>query len=405
LLTVTISPFYFASTGGLLGMFDNEPNFDLAAPSGQKLNDVASFVYAWEISEVKCSHENAYETGVDSRAQSACEALYQAEESAFRSCYPIVATDDFFAACMKSQGDFCKIAKAYQTTCNLKGALVSLPNECMSCADARGNNFQAGGDREYDVTSVDVVLIVQEGNCLSGKTKGKMLGKFMKKFTKSTISTFNSMGKSKTNFYIVGYGGPGGLQEAHTYTMRGGKVSTTKKSDITKRIKHTSLSREGAPSDGMDAIVYATKLPFRAGAQQVFIHLLCDSCSVDSAQSQEQVSSLLASRNIAYHHLPLKKIATSGKNSKPIYGYDNNRAYIKKGRNSNLAQIVQDDSNTCIEIATGSGGAVWDASNMKSGDFVNVFSHHIAENLPSVGGQTCSCQLDEFGEVVSKCVY
>jgi len=304
---------------------------------------------------------------------------------------------------MKSQRDFCKIAKAYQTTCTLKGALVALPSQCLTCSDASGKKYQGGSEKSYDVTSVDVVLIVQEGSCMEGK--GKILGKFMKKFTKSMISTFNSMRKKNTNFYMIGYGGPGSLNEPHTYTLKGGKYSTTKKADLTKRIRHISLSGEGAESDGMNAVMYASKLPFRAGAQQVFVHLLCESCSQDSMTSQSEISSLLASRNIAYHHIPMKKIATKRKISKPVYGYDNTKAYIKKTKNGQLAVIAANEDDVCISMATESGGGVWAGQLLKSGDFVNVFSQHLAQHLPRVDRHTCSCQLDEFGEVSSKCVY
>ena len=49
LLSIEISPFYFAATGGLLGKFDNEPYFDFISPTGEKIDDVTSFAYAWEV--------------------------------------------------------------------------------------------------------------------------------------------------------------------------------------------------------------------------------------------------------------------------------------------------------------------------------------------------------------------
>ena len=55
-LSVTVSPFYFASTGGLLGKFDNEPHFDLAGPNGDMTTDVPEFAYAWEVRKLeKCA--------------------------------------------------------------------------------------------------------------------------------------------------------------------------------------------------------------------------------------------------------------------------------------------------------------------------------------------------------------
>ena len=49
LFTVEINPFLFASTGGLLGVFDNEPEFDFVAPSGEILSEVTKFAKSWEV--------------------------------------------------------------------------------------------------------------------------------------------------------------------------------------------------------------------------------------------------------------------------------------------------------------------------------------------------------------------
>merc|ERR1739838_533473 len=57
-------------------------------------------------------------TSLDESARENCEALYLSQESEFRSCFPIVSTDDFLTACMKSKADYCKIAKAYHFTCH-----------------------------------------------------------------------------------------------------------------------------------------------------------------------------------------------------------------------------------------------------------------------------------------------
>ena len=49
LLSVEINPFYFASTGGLLGVFDNEPAFDFVNPDGELERSVEDFARSWEV--------------------------------------------------------------------------------------------------------------------------------------------------------------------------------------------------------------------------------------------------------------------------------------------------------------------------------------------------------------------
>jgi len=400
LLSIEISPFYFAATGGLLGKFDNEPYFDFISPTGEKIDDVTSFAYAWETSDKSCSHENAYRgESTNSEAEEKCEQLYSSPDSNFRACFPVVPAKEFLSSCSKSLDDYCKLAKAYQTTCQLSGAVVPMPAECLVCDDASGNDYNGARSKNFNMKSVDVVVLVEEGSCL--KTKGKVFARFMKKFFKQITSNMNKMRKPKTGFFMVGYGGPGPLKEPHVFTMRG-KQFSSKKSDVIKRLRHVTISSEGSYTDGLAAIEYASKLPFRAGAQQIFVHLLCDQCSAQSSSSAEKLTEVLRSRNILYHHMSFRNIETSGK---PAYGYDSERGYSKKGKKVNLSQILGSNDDVCYPLALQTNSAVWDANNMKSGDFVNVLSRHIGDNMPSVERQSCECVEDENGEAVSRCSF
>ena len=49
LFFIEINPFYFASTGGLLGVFDNEPAFDLVNPYGELEKSLEDFAKSWEV--------------------------------------------------------------------------------------------------------------------------------------------------------------------------------------------------------------------------------------------------------------------------------------------------------------------------------------------------------------------
>ena len=49
LLSLEIDPFYFASTGGLLGVFDNEPAFDFISPDGELKTNAEDFAKSWEV--------------------------------------------------------------------------------------------------------------------------------------------------------------------------------------------------------------------------------------------------------------------------------------------------------------------------------------------------------------------
>merc|ERR1739838_955503 len=199
-------------------------------------------------------------TSLDESARENCEALYLSQESEFRSCFPIVSTDDFLTACMKSKADYCKIAKAYHFTCRMKGAPITMPSECLTCT-AMGTKSGYQGSTQLDVTGNDIVFILQESKCLNAKT----VGKFLRKFFKSKIMEPPSKKSKQNNYYRVGYGGPGGREDPHTDTLttKENNISTDKKNEVAKRIKHVIASADGTPSDGLHAVSYATKLPFR----------------------------------------------------------------------------------------------------------------------------------------------
>ncbi len=114
------------------------------------------------------------------------------------------------------------------------------------------------------------------------RSRGKTISKFMRKFLKQSQSSFNKVQLPNTNFFVVGYGGPGSNNEPHMYSMRGGQVSSGRRSDVTRAIRKINLSAKGTSGDAVAAIEFATRLPFRHGSQQMIIHLSCDQCAESS---------------------------------------------------------------------------------------------------------------------------
>ena len=49
----------------------------------------------------------------------------------------------------------------------------------------------------------------------------------MKKFIKEAGKAFKKNKLKSTNYYLVGYGGA--IEQPHTYTLKGGKISSGKK--------------------------------------------------------------------------------------------------------------------------------------------------------------------------------
>jgi len=395
LLSVEINPFYFASTGGLLGKFDNEPNFDYIIPSGEKVNDMMLFVKSWEVSSTMCARRNEVSYA---EAPSTCQDLFTSNSSPFRACFPVIQPKHFEDMCSMAQVDICKISKAYQVTCKVAGVSIAMPDSCSQCVDSTGTPFAVGETVAQETTSVDVVMVIQETQCL--RTRSKALGKFLRKFLKQTSNAFKSVQLPDTKFYVVGYGGPGSNNEPHSFTMRG-KLSSSRKSDVAKVIKKIQLSDEGTSSDAVTAIDFASKLSFRPGAQQVIVHISCDECSQSTMASQ--VQSNLQERNIAFHHMPIKTIETST-DTKSVHGFSNDKAFAKKTKNFDRALIQPSSNDQCIPIALASSGSVWNGVEMKSSELINNFTNYMTLNVAPGGTRTCTCQVNEAGAVSARCV-
>jgi len=393
LFAVEINPFYFASTGGLLGVFDNEPNYDYVTPLGSQENNVVAFVQSWEVSEIMCTRKNLISY---TETSSTCEALFADNNSPFRACFPVLSTEPFMAMCAFDQADYCKVAMSYKHTCQLNGVPVAMPNECMQCIDSTGTAFSVGETQTMQTGSVDVVLVLQETSCL--RSRSKHLSKFLRKFLKQTSGTFKSMQLPNTQFYVVGYGGPGTNSVPHSFTMRG-ELSSNKKSDISKVIRKIDLSPAGTSSDAVAAIDFASKLAFRPGTQQIILHISCDECSRSSMTAGVQRN--LVERNIVLHHMPIQSIDSSGDSK--IYGYSESEAFAKKSKSVDRSQINESGNDQCLPLAFSSGGSVWNGIEMKSSELVNVFTSYMGSNATPGGRRTCTCELNESGSVAARC--
>ena len=49
MFSVTISGWYFGKTGGLLGIYDNEPSNDWMTPQRDVVDDIKTFATSWQV--------------------------------------------------------------------------------------------------------------------------------------------------------------------------------------------------------------------------------------------------------------------------------------------------------------------------------------------------------------------
>ena len=53
-IVVTISGWYYGKTGGLLGVYDNEPSNDLTTPYNKVIDNTKRFATTWDIGRTAC---------------------------------------------------------------------------------------------------------------------------------------------------------------------------------------------------------------------------------------------------------------------------------------------------------------------------------------------------------------
>merc|ERR1712002_760857 len=92
-----------------------------------------------------------------------------------------------------------------------------------------------------------------------------------------TVDELNNIltnGKFDTRYALVGFGGAGIFERAHTHTLRMGKKLFGSILELKRELK--SLKFDGDDSttnDGYHAILTASKMQFRPAAQKIFIML------------------------------------------------------------------------------------------------------------------------------------
>ena len=213
----TVSGWYFSKTGGLLGVYDNEPANDWMTPERKVVNDLETFVNSWLVGEDDdnlCKVEEPHATtSLSMMEQDQCSNLFEREDSALMPCFTTVDTDTFKKMCeadmkaIKNEPNkvkgICPSAAAYIEYCHLKGVELWMPSSCVTCEDpSAGYSLGHGESKTYrrdSPRSTDVVFIVEQKKCLEDanlKTLPKMINMAL-------------VGKDmrENKFAVVGFGG------------------------------------------------------------------------------------------------------------------------------------------------------------------------------------------------------
>lgn len=142
--TVDMSGWYFAKTGGLFGVYDNEPKLDLQKPDGDLTKSIDDFAHSWSVGSGRCTAGNyaAKKDSYDMEAKTVCEDIFTSDYSPLRPCFKIVPTKQFFEMCLVDATNrdkyapqpideaICTSTYAYKQRCLAEEVEVRMPSSC-----------------------------------------------------------------------------------------------------------------------------------------------------------------------------------------------------------------------------------------------------------------------------------
>jgi hypothetical protein len=229
---VTIAGFYFGKTGGLLGVYDNEPANDFMTPTRKPANDESAFISSWRVEEadagrgdLNCGVDDIVTSVADAADKRNCRRLFTASQySALMPCFDTVNPAPFLELCLldgasPSSSGFCRSASAYVELCRLRQIELWLPGSCVTCRNHDGSRTLTGGEtlsyrdgEEPAPSAADIVFVVQQSKCI----KSVELGDLPMWITRSLPAS-----QTDIKFAVVGFGGPVKFKKPQSFVARG----------------------------------------------------------------------------------------------------------------------------------------------------------------------------------------
>merc|ERR1712012_1335821 len=168
--TFTISGWYFGKTGGLLGIYDNEPSNDWMTSEREIVQTLEEFVNSWSVTTDRQCPVRFFKNSA-----AAQPTLEEAQ-----ACFSTIDPKPFKAMCLRDmqamknradkQSGICSSAAAYIKQCKQAGVELWMPGHCVRCeinrqeTMANGESTRTQGNAPQ---SADVVFIVQQSACMN----------------------------------------------------------------------------------------------------------------------------------------------------------------------------------------------------------------------------------------------
>lgn len=227
--TLKLSGWYFARTGGLLGVYDNEPSNDWMTADRQLVDDLPSFIHSWQVGHCKdITAAAAYAPlppvlNVTVWDREKCADLFlNPETSLLLPCYASVDPQPYHQVCLEQAAaadgspvaaGFCQAAAAYAEDCRLNSVEIFVPGDCVTCIAPLNAPLRGGETVSYlgnAPQSMDIIFVVEQAPCLQQLRFKSIIPLIESSLLEAKILD--------NQYALVGFGGEGELKEPHTFT-------------------------------------------------------------------------------------------------------------------------------------------------------------------------------------------
>jgi len=419
--TVNVSGWYYGKTGGMFGTYNNEANDDFTTAEHTRVARPEQLADSWTAGR-RCRPQNyATETAPTpgSNPHRLCAALFEDASSLMRPCYKIVDPAPFMTMCLNdmpvsenrlmTERDTCKAAAFYVDECRREGVNVRVPGPCVRCEVESLNTEMTEGMNQTlqgdDVPqSADVVFVIEHSDC------NRDVVSKIAEFVTDLEQAFKLEGMKNSRYSVVGYGGEGVMGNAHTHTMNGAIFNSPDK--LLLALEGFEAMKSGN-ADGLEALAFASRLPFRAGVGKTIIMIPCSACGV-SGVSYADVQQVLMQKNIHVHMLMQHNFQLTVNKEDPvsayIFGADKTRVYTRKDAggqevagDTELRTQLQMPKDLCVALTTDTDGSVFNTLQWSQARpymqkrFVDVMVRVFADKGHPETCQQCDCVADENG--------
>lgn len=271
--TISISGWHKGKSHGLLGTYNNEAHDEWRMPNNQITSNINEFANAYELSgaaECQLDLKTDNTKVCDGKISQMCQAYFAGKESPFEPYFSSADPTPFMDACARetkckkgnSKKAHCSIVAGYVALLRTRGVWVPQVSECMA---EKGRSVNQEWTQKT-TKAIDVVVMV---------SLNKRMQPLKKNIAQTMFQVHKLMKNDKFNvrYALVGFGGQGVHEAAHSHPLRRGPSVFGYITDLRKEImKEMPFKGESKnTNDGYHAILTASKLKFRPTAEKVFI--------------------------------------------------------------------------------------------------------------------------------------